>query len=212
MSGSPPSRLPAFLLIYFPCSSAPLLALLFCSPAMSHDVPLNAPQLVGCASLGNQVRDLPISPDISRYLPALAMPCADLSCSRVLLPPHHPMPTSRPSLPTTPCSRVLLPRLLQTIGNYSWPFPWRWSYTCRPGFECRCRNTAADDAACTFRDNPNYGAMSFDSYLWAMVTLFQVRDLPASRPPQPSPLPWPSLTCGRCSPSSRRSRSRGGSM
>ena len=59
-----------------------------------------------------------------------------------------------------------------TIGNYSFPFDWRWSYTCRPGFQCRCTESHRSSAACTFKDNPNYGATSFDSYPWAMVTLF----------------------------------------
>ena len=33
------------------------------------------------------------------------------------------------------------------------------------------------DAACSYRDNPNYGVNSFDSLPWAMITLFQALTL-----------------------------------
>ena len=48
------------------------------------------------------------------------------------------------------------------------------SYTCRPGFQCRCSGSGEANAWCSYQDNPNYGATSFDSFLWAMVTLFTV--------------------------------------
>ena len=61
-----------------------------------------------------------------------------------------------------------------TSQQLSYTYPGiSYTYTCRPGFECRCTNSGLADAACTFLDNPNYGATSFDSYPWAMVTLFQ---------------------------------------
>ena len=64
----------------------------------------------------------------------------------------------------------------QTRQLEGYAIPWRWTYSCRPGQECRCRNGGGPDpAACTFKDNPNYGATHFDSLPWAMVSLFQVR-------------------------------------
>ena len=64
----------------------------------------------------------------------------------------------------------------QTRQLEGYAIPWRWTYSCRPGQECRCRNSGGQDpAACTFKDNPNYGATHFDSLPWAMVSLFPVR-------------------------------------
>ena len=51
----------------------------------------------------------------------------------------------------------------------------RRSFSCTAGQQCRCSQTGDDDAACHYRDNPNYGINSFDSLPWAMVTLFQVQ-------------------------------------
>ena len=62
----------------------------------------------------------------------------------------------------------------QTKQLESYAIPWRWTYSCRPGQQCRCRNGGSpNDAACTWKDNPNYGATHFDSLPWAMVSLFQ---------------------------------------
>ena len=40
----------------------------------------------------------------------------------------------------------------QTRQLEGYAIPWRWTYSCRPGQECRCRNSGGQDpAACTFR-------------------------------------------------------------
>ena len=63
----------------------------------------------------------------------------------------------------------------------SWAVPWRWTYTCRPDQQCLCSESLRADAGCSYTDNPNYGATSFDSYPWAMVTLFQAISLEGVR-------------------------------
>ena len=60
-----------------------------------------------------------------------------------------------------------------THQNTNFAIAFRWSYSCRPGEECRCSLDGSDSPACTSLDNPNYGINSFDSLPWAMITLFQ---------------------------------------
>jgi hypothetical protein len=64
-----------------------------------------------------------------------------------------------------------------TRGMESQYHNWRWSYSCRPGQECRCSGTGTADPWCSYLDNPNYGITSFDSLPWAMVSLFQAISL-----------------------------------
>ena len=64
-----------------------------------------------------------------------------------------------------------------TRGMESQMHNWRWSYSCRPGEECRCAGSGEDDPYCTYLDNPNHGITSFDSLLWAMLSLFQAISL-----------------------------------
>ncbi len=54
---------------------------------------------------------------------------------------------------------------------------WRWSYSCRPGEQCLCAGSAEASPSCSYLDNPNYGITSFDSLLWAMLSLFQAISL-----------------------------------
>jgi hypothetical protein len=68
-----------------------------------------------------------------------------------------------------------------TLQQQSWAVPWRWTYTCRPDQQCLCSESLRADAGCSYLDNPNYGATSFDSYPWAMVTLFQAISLEGVR-------------------------------
>jgi len=70
----------------------------------------------------------------------------------------------------------------QSLGNRtrqmeSQAHPWRWTYSCRPGEECRCNGNGEATPWCSYLDNPNHGITSFDSILWAMVSLFQAISL-----------------------------------
>ena len=76
-------------------------------------------------------------------------------------------------------------RLIGTCGSLgantrqmeSYKWPGRWTYSCRAGEQCRCAMTGEDTASCSFKDNPNYGITSFDSLVWAMISLFQAISL-----------------------------------
>ena len=53
----------------------------------------------------------------------------------------------------------------------------RWTYSCRPGERCLCDDSGEALPGCSYLANPNYGITSFDSILWAMLTLFQAISL-----------------------------------
>jgi hypothetical protein len=55
--------------------------------------------------------------------------------------------------------------------------PPHFTYSCRKGFECRCEYDALPNPTCSYKANPNLGITSFDSILWAMVSLFQAISL-----------------------------------
>jgi len=61
---------------------------------------------------------------------------------------------------------------MQTYGD-----PAHMSYSCRPGFQCRCSSDGSDDPSCSIYGNPNFAITSFDSLPWAMISLFQAISL-----------------------------------
>ena len=87
-------------------------------------------------------------------------------------------PFTSPLIPTDLSTGKLCVSLgANTLTQESQAHSWRWSFTCRLGEQCRCAETSEALPWCSYLDNPNYGITSFDSLLWAMVSLFQAISL-----------------------------------